>query len=68
MRIKQGNKEFFEMQSCGRTIYYVSEIDGKNTHGRQGSYIYLKCKICGRIIGTQFNIYNYDNANPIDQL
>ena len=55
--IKQGNKEFFSMESCGRTIYYVATIDGKPTSGRQGSYIYIKCSICGRIIGTQFNAH-----------
>lgn len=55
MIVKQGDKEFFSMQSCGRTVYYVSSIKGKNTTGKQGSYQYLKCDICGRILGTQFN-------------
>jgi hypothetical protein len=55
--ITQGNKNFFAVESCGRTVYYVGLIDGKLPHGRQGSYVYLKCDICGKIIGTQFNGY-----------
>jgi len=61
MMIEQGNKKFFSMESCGRTIYYVSTIDGRNTTGRQGSYIYVKCSTCGKIVGTQFkaNLRHY---------
>lgn len=54
--IKQGNKEYVEIKKGeDYSIYYVSRINGKPTYGRQGSYIHLKCDICGKIIGTQFN-------------
>ena len=54
---KQGNKEFFDMDRSGRTVYIVYRIDGRFTTGRQASYYYLKCEFCGRIIGTQFNAF-----------
>lgn len=63
--ITQGNKTFFSMERGGQTIYYVSTIDGRNTRGREGSYMYIKCKICCRIIGTQFNAHlkHYNSHN-----
>jgi hypothetical protein len=53
--ITQGNKQFFEIESMGRIVYRIATIDGKLPYGRQGSYDYIKCKICGKIVGTQFN-------------
>jgi len=51
--IKQDNKEFFE--SNGR--FYVLKIDGRYAVGRESSYPYIKCSICNKLIGTQFNGY-----------
>jgi len=51
--IKQDNKEFFE--SNGR--YYVFRIDGRYPVGRESSYPYIKCSICDKLIGRQFNGY-----------
>jgi hypothetical protein len=55
MIIKQGNKEFFSIESCGRTVYYVYTINGRGTIGRESCYVYVKCDVCGKIVGTQFN-------------
>lgn len=57
MLIKQGNKEFFSMEVGNNTHYYVATIDGKLVTGRQGSYPYIKCDTCGKIIGTQFKAH-----------
>lgn len=54
--ITQGNKQFFPVdKGNGITWYYVSEINGRLTQGREGSYMHLMCDLCGRIIGTQFD-------------
>lgn len=51
MPIKKDVKEFHHYESCDRVFL----INGKSPIGRQASYIYKKCSICQRIIGTQFN-------------
>jgi len=48
------NKKFFESHRG----FFVSEIDGKFPTGRAGSYMYIKCPKCERIIGTQMGGYS----------
>ena len=50
-------KRFWQYSNRENT-FYVSEIDGQNTTGREGSYIYMRCPECERIIGTQMNGYS----------
>jgi len=49
-RIVQDNKKFFKSGE----YFYVSEINGRSTTGRQGSYPYVMCDVCGKLVGTQF--------------
>lgn len=54
--IKQGNKEFIEItDKSGITSYYVHTINDRLAIGREGSYRYIKCPTCGKIVGTQFH-------------
>jgi len=51
---KFGNRKFFEH----RGYYTVYEIDGNFPTGREGSYRYMKCPNCERILGTQMGAYS----------